>query len=1021
MKWHVYLLMAAAALCCGQPAFSQTQQLTQSPQLTLAPEQKVTLSYPDVTAVFAKDSSIVRASLENDFVIIRGVAAGETQVVVFIGYYRLEVIRVRCAVVISRKGSPEPASQPPSETESAASAKPSENVPIDKSKLTPGTALGELPGSASMEGDRGANGPATGAPSSSVRMPADKPLSLREANQVLVPVSQVSAAYSLDTFVAEAQITEGLLHVQARAPGQALIVLVHNDFSTSTMQVTVIQAPPILPDRVWSGLDSGGIDSRGFYEVRVSSNPLQVSDILDLRTSRFQLHVTNANAPERNLPGVSQVWFPYSYLRILGENWRLTLVDEIVDSSPISVSSTLLRGAHFASGDLTVHAGYASVAGFQSLFLPAQKQWISGATFKHPFSSKFQVGATYYFLKRSIFALDPQSAQSVGTIFLKAHSLHGFDFSAEAGFSKGMGGAASLSRESKTDQFHANARYRPRHYASSDTDNLNGSQSDARWDRVWSPHFVSALSGSDNRIFTRTGSQAIEVATENLQYRAFKGVSLSSGMSVSRFADNQALFSDIRRYAVPVSVSYDRGRFGAGAQYEFSRTSKAFSAGQGYRGSIRWSGQHFQMNANAGLDTQALGIDSVFTAFPQLNVALAQLGLGAATSVDQLAALLGNRAFLNSLGLAPNATLQLVPRNWFGGLNLSWRWRHDVLEVNSNYNSNSFLTQQNATVIHTARYRKGLSNSTEVLASFTLLESITPVHRRDSLWEIGLRHQIEESPFPRWHQHSGTISGTARLKDRSGDRPLSTVEILLDGDRKTITDSDGHYRFSKVPDGVHCVEIKFKSLRTFWYTTPSKVDTAADSIVDFGVVYPSAEIIGYVLNDAGAALPATGILVKGLQGEINLISDQAGKFVVPVVEPGVYVIRIDPETVPDGYSLEDIEPASISVAEGEYRKVSIVLLGIRALSGSVRSYDPTKGSYIPLTGVTVQLDELKRKTITDANGRYLFRDLPSGVFTIFANGQPSGQVQISTAPQQLKHDIVLSPGALAMTRRDAIQ
>jgi hypothetical protein len=161
--------------------------------------------------------------------------------------------------------------------------------------------------------------------------------------------------------------------------------------------------------------------------------------------------------------------------------------------------------------------------------------------------------------------------------------------------------------------------------------------------------------------------------------------------------------------------------------------------------------------------------------------------------------------------------------------------------------------------------------------------------------------------------------------------------------------------------------------------------------------------------------------VKGLQGEINLISDQAGKFVVPVVEPGVYVIRIDPETVPDGYSLEDIEPASISVAEGEYRKVSIVLLGIRALSGSVRSYDPTKGSYIPLTGVTVQLDELKRKTITDANGRYLFRDLPSGVFTIFANGQPSGQVQISTAPQQLKHDIVLSPGALAMTRRDAIQ
>jgi hypothetical protein len=1002
MKWNVHLLLITAALCLALPAFSQSQQLT------LAPEQKVMLSYPDATAVFAKDSSIVRASLGNDFVIVQGIETGETQVVVFIGYRRIEEICVRCVAVTNPRGGREPASQALSKTEGAASAKPSEKIPIDNLKVTPGITL---PIAAV---DSAANGSAAGALASSEMTPTETTMSVREANRAVVPVSQVSAAYSLDSLVAEAQITEGLLHIQARAPGQALIVLVHNDFSTSTMQVTVTQAPPILPDRMWSGLDASGRDSRGYYEVRVSSNPLQVSDVLEFRTNRFQLHLTNANAPGRNLPGVSPVWFPYSYLRILGDKWRLTLLDDIADSSPISVNSTILRGVHFTAGDLTVHAGYTSVAGFQALFLPAQKQWISGASFKHQLSHEMQVGATYYFIKRGILELDPQIAQAVGTAFLNVHSLYHFDFSAEAGISKGMGGAANLSRETKADQFHINARYRPRHYASSDTDHLNGLQSDARWDHVWSPHLVSAVSGSDNRIFKRTGSQAIEVATENLQYKGFKGFSLSSGLSISHFADSQTLFPDIRRFALPVTLSLDHGRFGADAQYEFSHTSKAFSAGQGYRGSIRWSGQHFQMNANAGLDTQALGVDSVFTAFPQLNVALAQLGLGATTSVDQLAALLNNRAFLSSLGLAPNATLQLVPRNWFAGVNLSWRWRHEVLELNSNYNSNSFLAQQNATVLQTVRYRKGLSNSTELLASFTLLESITPVHRWNSLWEIGLRHRFGDSPFPERHKHSGTISGTVRLKERSGDRPLGAVEILLDGDRETTSDSDGHYRFSKIPDGIHNVQIKFKSARTFWYTSPSKVDTAANSIVDFGIVYPSAEIIGYVLNDAGVALPTSGILVEGPRGETNLITDQQGKFVVPVVEPGAYVIHMNPETVPDGYSLEDIEPASISVAEGEFKKVSLVLLAIRALTGFVRSYEATKGSYISLAGATVQLDELNRKAITDANGRYLFRDLPSGVFTILVNGHQSGQVQISAAPQLLTHDILLTPGALAM-------
>ncbi len=471
--------------------------------------------------------------------------------------------------------------------------------------------------------------------------PAGETVKLRELTLVHVPVREVSAAYSLDPLIAEARILDDYVRIWGRSPGQAFIVLVHNDFSTSILQVVVNQAPPILPDGAWSGLNTNGRDSKGYFESRVSSNPMQVSDVFDYRAGRMQYHLANAVFPARKLPGVSPTWFPFSYLRFLGDRWKLTLVDENVDSSPISVSSTILRGVHFSAGGLSVHAGYTSVAGFQSLFLPAHKQLISGATFAHSVGGDSQVGVTGYYIQHDPFALDPRAAAGVGTLYFRKRSSHGTDLAAEAGLSDGIGGAASIEHSTDVDQLHVAARYRPRHYAAPDIDDLNGLQSEARWDHLLGSHFVSDFSGSATHIFTRSGAQSIEVGTGNLRFRASKRISLSSGISLSSFSDQHALFPDVHCFAVPLAISYDRPRFGVGVQYEYSHTSRAFSPGQAYRGSFRWSGGHFQMNANAGLDTQALGIDSVFSAFPALNAVLAHLGLGTTTSADQLAAPLG--------------------------------------------------------------------------------------------------------------------------------------------------------------------------------------------------------------------------------------------------------------------------------------------------------------------------------------------------------------------------------------------
>jgi hypothetical protein len=294
---------------------------------------------------------------------------------------------------------------------------------------------------------------------------------------------------------------------------------------------------------------------------------------------------------------------------------------------------------------------------------------------------------------------------------------------------------------------------------------------------------------------------------------------------------------------------------------------------------------------------------------------------------------------------------------------------------------------------------------------------MSPVRQVTPIWEIGLRHQFGDSPFPHFHQHDGTISGTVRLQDSSGTKLVRGAEITLDGERKTASDSRGNYRFSKVKQGSHNIQIAFKSDRPFYYSTPSKLSTAADSIVDFGIVYPSAQVVGYALNDAGIGLPDIGILVKGPQGEINFTTDQSGKFFVPVAQTGGYTFRVNTETVPDGYALEDLAADSISVGEGEFKKVTFTLPAIRAVAGLVQAYDPARGEYVPLAGATIEMAELKRRTTTDPKGHYSFRNVPSGTFTILVNEQQYGQVSLGAGPQLLRQDIKLSPAALTVAQR----
>src|SRR5260370_12136300 len=110
------------------------------------------------------------------------------------------------------------------------------------------------------------------------------------------------------------------------------------------------------------------------------------------------------------------------------------------------------------------HAGYTFAVGFQSLFLRVQKQFISGVTFAHHYVPNLEIGVASYFIQRDGAAIDRQVAQGLGTLFFRLHTRQGYDLLAEAGFSKGIGGALAVAHHTSSTQLHIAPRSSPNPY-----------------------------------------------------------------------------------------------------------------------------------------------------------------------------------------------------------------------------------------------------------------------------------------------------------------------------------------------------------------------------------------------------------------------------------------------------------------------------------------------------------------------------------------------------------------------------
>jgi len=426
-------------------------------------------------------------------------------------------------------------------------------------------------------------------------------------------------------------------------------------------------------------------------------------------------------------------------------------------------------------------------------------------------------------------------------------------------------------------------------------------------------------------------------------------------------------------------------------------------------------------------DTNAPTLSFIYGQVAGLHQLLDQQGIRA-TTVQQMDQLLSSNSDLIAAGYIKGATINLVPvRTQLGGT-ADWssrgphrkEWNYSFL-----YNNNQMLQGSTEDVIHTLSYSQSITRSDDVSAACSVQETKSPGGKPVyvPVCFLAWRHQFQHVPYFVIPERRGAIAGNVFRDDQSkgaleaGMPPMPEVEVVLDDRRRTLTRADGSYRFPNVPSGAHRIAAMYRSRDPFFFTTPSDLEVDENGTVNFGIGYSLSGLTGQVLNDAGQGIGGVTIVITGRGLTWTALTEGDGGFFVSSLVAGEYEVQADEDSLPAGYSTEALsEPQRVMVGASAPGKAIFTARAYRSISGRLLTYDSKISAYVPVGGAQVVLREPGLAAVTDPAGRYLFRDLTAGKYTIAVqnDGQTSTRtIRLGAQPVDLTNvDFQVSkPGA----------
>jgi carboxypeptidase family protein len=822
---------------------------------------------------------------------------------------------------------------------------------------------------------------------------AQSPLSVGYQKQIQISVAGATAAYSLDSTIAEASATNGVVEIAGKAPGSTSIVVV-TAAGVQSLAVTVPAPPPVLPpgfeppERASSG-------ETGSYEFRYNSDPSQITNSIEMKRTEgksfTRMQVVNANLFSAG-QSTSAVGFPFLAYQISRPDTDITLVDKNVGNTPLTVDGFIVRGFHLRQGPWEFHGGFSSVATFQGLFLATDREYSAGVSRLFKIDDANSLEANAYYFKNPDSQRLVASNGAVGSLAYRLKLSDKGNFLAEWGVSHGLGFASRLTYDDKRNHITGNFRMQSRDFASLAVNNQHGDFADLNASRKLRERLYLGLDLSQSSYNLPTLSQSNFTTSSLLTFKVNRSVSVNGGGAYATFQSKVPAGQRIATVNLPVGVDYSTRHFGSGFQYQRTVNIEGGGGGNDFAVNARASAGRFQVSGMFRHDVQVPTLAAIFSQIPGLQDALDRAGI-VASSPEQLADLLRNTAILQLLGFTNAFTVNLAPSRNDLSASLGWISQHPSrrkIDLTW-FNSNTQLLQGNNFILTTATlsYSQRLRSTNDIVGSASLVRTANNgVTTTKPLFSVSLQHRFFSVPGLLLPGRHGIIEGHIFRDDESHglysvqSPTVAGVEVRLDENRVTHTDARGYYSFHHVPFGVHRIEAKYQSDEPFFYTTDSPAAADMNSTVDFGINFAKGQIFGYLLNDAGAGISGITIELKNEKLSRRVITGENGKFAFPGLPPGDYSVTTLPDSYPPGYSLADLKAQTVTVEPGKPASAQFSVHALRSIAGRVLAYDKTSLQTVPLAGVTVRLKELSLEVKTGPSGAYIFRNLAAGTYTI---------------------------------------
>ncbi len=265
--------------------------------------------------------------------------------------------------------------------------------------------------------------------------------------------------------------------------------------------------------------------------------------------------------------------------------------------------------------------------------------------------------------------------------------------------------------------------------------------------------------------------------------------------------------------------------------------------------------------------------------------------------------------------------------------------------------------------------------------------------------------------------YMGTIMGS--VTDSHDGEPLegARVELEYHGTTRTVfTDAEGEYRFDRVPE-CFCLK-NITVTKEAYRPETAQVGVHGITVVDFELMHeemepPKGSVRG-IVTDADTDLPIKGAEVTLGYHDIvrTTITNADGLYVFTDV-PICYCMK-DLSVEADGYIGEERQ-----VAVGEETVEDFALEpddgGSTGFYGTISGIVTDADTGLPIAGaeVTLEYHDVVRTAITNADGLYVFTDVPICFcmkdLSVEADGYEGRSMQVAVSEQTVQ-DIALEPG-----------